>query len=137
MALDHYVSQVHLRKFYSPELNQKKMYCTRKTTLDTFRCGSEDVCRIQEGSTNLYLNEQRLVEQFLKQVEPSYNRAINSFREGNLDADSVFAIAGFVSYILTCSPTSMRLNSKWLEKSVESTARLLDKTGVYDDPEEL
>jgi hypothetical protein len=51
-ALDHYVSQVHLRNFYSPELG-RKMYALRKSDLRAFPCRSEDVCRIEAGSTKI------------------------------------------------------------------------------------
>lgn len=138
MTRDHFVSQVHLKNFYSPALGGRKMYGTKKRTLETFPCGSEDVCRVPDGNTNQYLKEQREVEEFLKQIEPSYNRAISMCRNGEIDADTVFAVAGFASYILTCTPTSMRLNSDWLAKTVESTAVLMDKMGgIPPPPEEL
>jgi hypothetical protein len=56
MALDHYVSQVHLKNFYSPALNGM-MYAIRKSDLKRFQTRSKNVCRIEEGSTNAYLME--------------------------------------------------------------------------------
>jgi hypothetical protein len=137
MALDHFVSQVHLKNFYSPALGGKKMYGTKKRTMDTFPCGSEDVCRIPDGNTNNYLEEQRVVEEFLKQIEPSYNRAVSILRDGEIDADAIFTVAGFASYILTSAPAAMRLNSHWLAKTVESTAVLMDKMGKVPPPPEV
>ena len=60
MPLDHYVSQVHLKNFNSPALDDLKR----------FRTKSQDVCRIEDGSTNAYLKENRAIEEFLKDVEP-------------------------------------------------------------------
>ena len=40
MSLDHYVSQVHLKNFYSPALDGL-MYATRKSDLKTFQCNSD------------------------------------------------------------------------------------------------
>jgi hypothetical protein len=51
MPLDHYVSQVHLRKFYSPVLGDR-MYAIRKSNLKAFTPNSQSVCRIEDGSTN-------------------------------------------------------------------------------------
>lgn len=51
MALDHYVSQVHLRSFYSPALGDL-MHATRKSDLKQFCCNSKSVCRIEGGSSN-------------------------------------------------------------------------------------
>ena len=63
MPLDHYVSQVHLKKFYSPALGNR-MYAIRKSDLKVFTPRSEDVCRIMDGSTNAYLREDRAIEGF-------------------------------------------------------------------------
>ena len=38
MPLDHYVSQVHLKKFYSPALGDR-MYAMRKSDNHAFICG--------------------------------------------------------------------------------------------------
>lgn len=54
------------------------MYAMRKSDLARFPCGSEDVCRIEEHSTNAYLAESRIIEDFLKLIEPSYNRAVEN-----------------------------------------------------------
>ena len=108
MPLDHYVSQVHLRQFYSPALGHR-LYAIRKTDLRTFTSRSEDVCRIPEGSTNAYLRDPRAVEEFLKTIEPKYNAALDKLRTGAVDQECVYTIAGFVAYVVTCSPAGVRL----------------------------
>jgi hypothetical protein len=65
VPLDHFVSQVHLRNFYSPALGDR-MYALRKSDLKAFTCRSEDVCRIEEGSTNVYVKEARIIEDVLQ-----------------------------------------------------------------------
>lgn len=60
MPLDHYVSQVHLKNFYSPKL-RNRMYAIRKQDLITFTPKSEDVCRTESGSTNPYLQSERAI----------------------------------------------------------------------------
>ena len=49
MPLDHYVSQVHLKNFYSPKLGEL-MYAIRKSDLKEFTPNSESVCRIDDGA---------------------------------------------------------------------------------------
>ena len=75
MPLDHYVPQVHLRNFYSPTLGSL-MYAIRKSDLKSFTPNAQSVCRIEDGSTNLYLREDRAIEEFLRGIEPKYNPAL-------------------------------------------------------------
>ena len=69
MPLDHYISQVHLKKFYSPVLGDR-MYAIRKSDLKSFTSRSKDVCRTNDGSRNAYFDEDRAIEEFLKTIEP-------------------------------------------------------------------
>ena len=107
MALDHYVSQVHLKNFYSPALDGL-MYAIRKSDLKRFPTKSQDVCRIEEGSTNAYLKKDRAIEEFLKEVEPRYNASLTKLRENKMEQEAIASLAGFSAYIVACSPTAMR-----------------------------
>lgn len=137
MSLDHFVSQVHLKNFYSPEL-QNLMYAIRKSDLKQFTPNSDAVCRIENGNTNPFLQEERIIEEFLKGIEPRYNRSVEKLRTDDIDTECIYTIAGFVSYILACSPTGMRLHSSPLKSTVEETTRILDaKDGFPAPPPEL
>lgn len=129
MALDHYVSQVHLRNFYSPTLGGERMYAIRKRDGRKFACDSESVCRTDEGSTNSYLTEPRIVEDFLKTIEPKYNASVEKLRSGDVDHEAIYVIAGFVAYAATCSPAAMRIGKGPLRGSLEATAAILDSQG--------
>lgn len=129
MPLDHYVSQVHLKNFYSPALDGL-MYAIRKSDLKSFRTKSQDVCRIEDGSTNAYLKEDRKIEDFLKDVEPRYNASLAKLRENKIDQECIRCIAGFAAYIVTCSPAAMRMNSAPLKASLESVTAILDAQGM-------
>jgi Protein of unknown function (DUF4238) len=138
MPLDHYVSQVHLRQFYSPALDAKQMHGFRKRDGHVFPCSSKDVCRVLNGSTNEYLLNDRAIEEFLKTVEPNYNAAISELSTGKPSRDTVYAIAGFAAYVTSCSPTAMRLHSGPLRSSVEATGKILDASGeITRAPEAL
>jgi len=133
MPLDHYVSQVHLKNFKSPALGER-MYAVRKSDLKSFTPSSKAVCGINEGSTNAYLYDDRAVEEFLKTVEPRYNASVVKLRAGNPDTECVYTIAGFVAYVLTCSPAGMRVQAGPLADSLEAAAAILERQGVFPPP---
>jgi hypothetical protein len=130
VALDHYVSQVHLKNFYAPALGQR-MYAMKKTDLKRYTCDAYSQCRIDEGSTNPYLQEPRVIEEFLRDVEPCYNAALEKARAGALDPAAIFAIAGFAAYVQACSPAGMRIHTGPLQETLELTAEMLDERGIF------
>ena len=137
MPLDHYISQVHLKNFYSPALDGM-VYAIRKSDLKRFPTRSQDICRIEDNSTNAYLKNDRLVEEFLKDVEPRYNASLAKLRENKIDKECIHAIAGFAAFVITCSPAAMRLNSGPLKAMLNSTAQILDLQGeISKAPEAL
>jgi hypothetical protein len=133
MPLDHYVSQVHLKNFYSPKLGSL-MHAMRKSDLKTFTPDAQSVCRIEGGSTNSYLREDRAIEEFLKGIEPKYNGALTKLTADNIDSECIYVIAGFVAYVLTCSPAGMRVQSEPIKGAVEETSRILDSKGSFSTP---
>ena len=130
MALDHFVSQVHLKRFNSPALGDR-FHAIRKCDLKHFTPNSKSVCRIEEGNTNPYLIEQRAIEDFLRDIEPKYNRATESMFADEIDAETIHTIAGFVAYVLACSPAAMRHHSTWLALYVEQFTLEMDKRGAF------
>lgn len=136
MALDHYVSQVHLRKFNSPAMDGL-LYAIRKSDLKRYPTKSRDVCRIEEGSTNAYLTKDRAVEEFLKDVEPRYDVSLAKLRENKMDQEAIASLAGFAAYIAACSPTAMRLHSGPLKDQLEAAAAILDEQGAIPKAPEI
>jgi hypothetical protein len=124
MPLDHYVSQVYLKNFYSPKLGGL-MHAIRKSDLKSFTPNAQSICRIEDGSTNSYLREDRVVEEFLKGIEPKYNRALEKLTAANIDPECIYTIAGFVAYVLVCSPAGMRIQAECLKGVVEDTTLIL------------
>lgn len=131
MARDHYVSQVHLKRFYSQE---GLLHAIRKSDLKQFTPRARDVCRIDEGNTNAYLIEPRAIEEFLKTIEGKYNAAVAALEAGKPEPESVYVLAGFLSYVLTCSPAAMRLCSEPPQGILEITAKLLEEMGEIPPP---
>jgi len=133
MPLDHYIPQVHLMNFYSPALGDR-MYATRKSDFKSFTPDSKSVCRINDGSSNAYLRKERAIEEFLKTIEPKYNDALAKLRRCEIDNGCIFAIAGFVAYVASCSPTAMRIHSGPLKSTVETLAAMMEARGLIPPP---
>ena len=133
MPFDHYVSQVHLKNFYSPVLGHR-MYAIRKSDLKFFTPNSKSVCGIHDGSTNAYLRKDRAIEEFLKTIEPNYNSAVEKLRAAKIDDNCIYTIAGFVACVITCSPGGMRVSSGPLKSTVEVTADMMDAKGLIPSP---
>lgn len=133
MPLDHFVSQVHLRRFYSPSL-VNRLYAISKKDMKQFSPSSKDVCRIEDGSTNAYLKEDRAVEEFLKTIEPNYNTAVEKLFDNKIDRECIYTIAGFVSYIHACSPAGMRIHSRLLQAKSEMEYFMADSQGLFPAP---
>jgi Protein of unknown function (DUF4238) len=135
MPLDHYISQVHLRNFYSPALGSR-MYATRKSDLKSFTPDSSSVCRIEDGSTNTYLREDRAIEEFLRTIEPKYNMALEKLFKEEIDSACIYTIAGFIAYVSTCSPAAMRISSGSFEGIVEGVLESAEGQGRITLPSE-
>lgn len=129
MPVDHYVPQTHLRQFYSPALNDQ-FYAMRKSDQRQFRTNARGVCGINEGSTNAYLINDRAIEDFLATVEPLYPTAVNDLRDGNINKDCLYSIAGFVASVATCAPAAIRVHAEPLRELVEVSATMLDEQGL-------
>jgi hypothetical protein len=137
MPLDHYVSQVHLRKFYARDLN-KLLYAVRKSDGSEFTPNSRSICRLDDGNTNDYLSEPRAIEEFLTSVEPSYNRAVDALAAGTPSHEDVYVIAGFIAYVMSCSPAILRIQSYPLMRMIEHVGVALDEAGRFPPmPESL
>src|SRR5579871_3271906 len=124
MPHDHFVSQVHLRNFISPALGNR-VFAIRKSDMARFTPRTQDVCRIEEGSTNIYLRHQRAIETFLRAVEPNYNAALAAIRSDAINRQTVLVIAGFAAYVMSCAPAAMRMGKEPLKAQVESIAAIL------------
>jgi hypothetical protein len=133
MPLDHYIPQTHLKKFYSPALGER-MYAIRKTDLAAFTPNSKAVCAINDGSTNAYLREDRAVEEFLNTIEPNYNSALDKLLAGNIDRECIYTMAGFISYVITCSPGGMRTQAGPIKAVTETECSMLEAQGVFLPP---
>ncbi len=106
------------------------MFAMRKADLKLFTPDAASVCRIEDGSTNSYLKNDREVEEFLKGVEPKYNSAISKLRNGDIDRECIYVVAGFVANLIVCTPAGMRIGVNPITKVTEEMGRRMDAAGL-------
>jgi hypothetical protein len=106
------------------------MYAIRKADLKQFTPDAASVCRIEDGSTNSYLKNDRAIEDFLKEIEPNYNSAVAKLRSGEIDHECIYAIAGFVANLIVCTPGGMRIGVNPIKKVTEEMGRRMDAAGL-------
>lgn len=132
MPLDHFIPQVHLKNF-GTSVDSNYVHAIEKGSLNYFPTHTKKICRIMDGNTNPYLAEQRAVEEFLDTIEPKYNYSVEKLRHGKIDFECIYSIAGYIAYVLSCSPCAMRTNSQWLARLVEIEALHAEKKGLLPE----
>ncbi|MGI4878004.1 MAG: DUF4238 domain-containing protein [Janthinobacterium lividum] len=131
MPLDHYVPQVYLRQWRSLERDSQQVLVTRKSDLLEFPANPSSICRIENGSTNQYFDDERILEKFLLDIEPLYNHAVGVFRQGDLTRNEVYVVAGLMAYLVHCSPTGVRLAKEYFDALILAELTILDRAGVF------
>jgi hypothetical protein len=76
------------------------------------------------------LPEERVIEEFLKTVEPRYNEAADNLFEGRISEESIYVVSGFLAYILTCSPAAMRHHQTPVREMLEMATQAYDRRGL-------
>ncbi len=67
-------------------------------------------------------------------IEPKYNSSIDKLRKGEVDAECIYVISGFVAYVQSCSPAGMRIQYSPPKNAVENTVKMLDAKGEITTP---
>ena len=70
----------------------------------------------------------------MKGLKPKYNNSLNKLRDNKIDLECIYVIAGFVAYVLACSPAGMRLHSTPLKSIVEETCKIAESGGFLPAP---
>ncbi len=129
MALDHYVPQVYLRHWISGD-NGPLLNVIRKSNFKRFTPRTKDICAIPEGNTNRLLEDSQKIENALKAIEPKYNKALASLKNGQFDDESIWTISGFIACIMVASPTALRLNNPFLKAILRDMAVGLERRNL-------
>jgi hypothetical protein len=125
--LDHYVPQAYLRQWVCSE--HKTLHVFNKSTLTDFNAGTNKVCSINGGSTNIFLTNQRQIEDFLETFEDEYLNAITALCQHNYDQTHLMTICRFIAAISACSPTARRIHLPMLHESLKVSSEIIDRKG--------
>lgn len=128
MARDHYISQTYLRQWGHGE-DEQFVFTMRKRDQKQFEARTKDLCRIEDGSTNKYLQDPRAIEEFLKEVEPKFRDSVRCLKSVKFGHSEIFVIAGFIAYVMYFSPAGLRINQSPMTKIVAEMGRRLDRLG--------
>jgi Protein of unknown function (DUF4238) len=128
LALDHYISQVHLKQFLR-QSDSKLLIAVRKSDLTVFPPRPKDVCRVEDGSTNQYLTENRAVEEFLREIEPAYEPCLARLKNGEFDWECRQVFGGFLAYIQTYTPAALRMFDPMTRTLLTRTIKIFEKSG--------
>lgn len=128
MAKDHYVAQTYLRSFKIPGLKSDCVNAWRKSNLEKLTAiPINSICYKVDWSTNPHFPENpRIVEDFLKQIEPKWPTCVRQLSEDTYDTDTKYLIAGYLAYLRTYTPTAARLGTSHVSSMVGQLYKVIE-----------
>lgn len=131
MAKDHFVPQVYLKQFADPSTGGM-VHAIKKCSGTTFNAWPKDICRTENGSTNDYLAEPRIIEKLLKGIEPAYERILGDLHSKRVTPENREILAGLFAYFIMYTPTALRLLGGVLKHQVEALTRVASAAGTLE-----
>jgi len=130
---DHYVSQTYLRGFTNRDGLLIPYYKNGYVTVGKPK-STVSVCRESDGDANSYFSDPRIIDEYLRLFENNWAKHVASLAnmEGNIDTK--YGIAGYVSFLRTCTPTAKRMAQICLTDSLQPYTEKIIKNGA-NDPE--
>lgn len=130
MARDHFVSQVHLKQFIDPN-DGRRTNAVRKSDLKVFSPRPKDVCAVENGNSNPYLVEERLIERLLAEIEPAYEPNLQKIRNGCVDGRVREVFGGFAAAVMISAPTFRRLARPAITRALIEHAKRLHEAEPF------
>ena len=75
------------------------------------------------------------IEDFLPYIEKNYKDSIEKIKNGKINPDIIYVIAGWVAYVNSCSPAGMRIHSEHPKALAYEIARSLESRGMLPHSE--
>lgn len=135
MAKDHYVAQTYLRSFKIPDQKIDSVNAWQKSKQKKLPpIPIKSICYEEDWSTNPYFAENpRIVEDFLKQIEPQWPECVRQLSENTYDLDTKYLISGYLAFLRTYTPTAARLGTSHLSSMVGQMYKTLEEA-EYNNP---
>lgn len=127
MAKDHYVAQTYLKQFHIKEADVLVNAIRKKDLKHLHGVHTETICQKSHWSDSPYHENPRVVEDYLKFIEPKWLSAVESLRQEHFDSEIKYILAGYIVYLRACTPTAIRLGQQGFGEVVKSTYGLLER----------
>ena len=134
---DHYVSQTYLRLFVGADGDLVPYYKNAQVIVGKPQ-RPKSICFETEGDTNKYFEDTRILDKFLTAFENPWKNNILKLERGVLDANTKYELAGYISFLRSCTPTAKRFGQQSIAGMVEPVAykvmlSTLDKADYLSD----
>lgn len=124
MPRDHHIARTYLKYFVDP-LSPPLLNVWRKGDLKQFKARTDDVCFAEGWDTNPYFREPRIVDQYLRIVEPRWNSGASDIQNILGYEETKYWMAGYIAVMASCSPTAIRNSTASIEQMIKLEAERL------------
>lgn len=124
MSKDHYIAQTYLKHFIDPKFGTL-MHAYRKHDLKYFTPTTKDICYEEGWDTNPYFQDSRAVDQYLKIVEPKWNRGVDNIEDLLRYEEVKYFMAGYIAVMASCSPTAVRTSTESIANIIASSGEMI------------
>lgn len=134
MPKDHYVSQTYLRNFTNKEGLLIPYYKGKRVVVGK-AASPASVCYRDNGNTNTYFSDERVVEGYIDQLEKNWNSNLDKLFRGDVDSTCRSEISAYLAYLRTNTPTAIRQSQERLAGLTGDFAKYLASTGKLTSDE--
>lgn len=133
---DHYISRTYLKKFCD-ETDQVWVY--NKKYLGIKHRYRKAICHRKGWSDNHFLENPRIIEEYLKHVEPYWAKNVEVFSSNEIlpfeDYSEVkYMLAGYIAYLKVFPPAMARVGQSMLASLLHTTMKIMQKSGEIPPP---
>lgn len=129
MSKDHYVAQTYLKHFIDPKLGNL-LHAYDKEKLNYFTPRTEDICYAEGWDTNPYFEDNKLIDKYLKVVEPKWNHAVKDIVCIPHSENTKYVMAMYIAYLTSCTPTAVRNVNYATSEMFSSSTRIIAKQAL-------
>lgn len=125
---DHFVARTYLKNFSLPQ-KPGLVNLIRKSNLQRLNdVHVGDICHKKDWSTNEYfVGQERIVEQYLAFYEPNWPTCVDVLRSSGFDFKTKANMAGYIAYLIACTPTAARIAHISTEESAQLAYDIIER----------
>jgi hypothetical protein len=117
---DHFVSKTYLKSF-SDEKGMLIPYYKNKNKIIGKPKSPSSICYEKDGDSNSFFKDSRILDEYLKLFENYWAEHIDDLEKNRESPMTKFHIAGYLSYLKTCTLAAKRIGYEMIESSIQPT----------------